>query len=245
MKKINLIAMICLFFGMGLSAQKSAIKLGLGGLAATAANLRFETALGDRMSFQITGSYKFPTNLNLTDDNDFFTSDGKLSGFAIIPELRFYFGQANAGTIKGFYLGPYLKFHRYGTESGVNYDYTDGNGVTSNLTPDLNINLTTIGGGLQLGYHFIIGEHFSIDWHFLGFGGDFHRLGANLDFKNSDVDLSDVAQDIVDELNAANPDGVPLEIDQFERVIDGRKLGISAAVPFIGFRAGLSLGYAF
>jgi len=245
MKKISVLLIFTLLTSIGVIAQTSSVKLGLGGLFVTAPNLRFETALGDRMSFQITGSYKFPTNLNLQAENDFFTSDGKLKGFAIIPELRFYIGQANAGTIKGFYLGPYVKFHRYGTSTSVAYDYTDNGGVTSNLTPDLKMNLTTIGLGLQLGYHFIIGEHFSIDWHFLGLGGDYHRLGVNLDFKNSDVDLSDVAQDLVDELNEANPDGVPLEIDQFDQFIDGRKLRLNIPLPFIGFRAGISIGYAF
>ena len=248
MKRTSLLLTFSLLLMVGLQAQKSAVKLGLGGLFVTAPNLRFEQAIGERMSFQITGSYKFPTNLNLNNNNDSEVSftDAKLSGFAIIPELRFYLGQANAGTIRGFYLAPYLKFHKYGTGTTADFDYTDRDGQLYNLQPDLNLNLITIGGGLQLGYHWIFGEHFSLDWHFLGLGGDFHRLKAKADFSNGDVDLKDVATFLIDEYNANSETPLELTEEDLESIpIDGKSIKFNAPFPFVGFRAGLSIGYAF
>ncbi|WP_235297285.1 DUF3575 domain-containing protein [Portibacter marinus] len=249
MKKISLLFIAFIISGTGLIAQQSAVKLGLGGLLVTAPNLRFEQALGDRISFQITGSYKFPSELNLSQlsSNTVSLTDTKISGFAIIPEFRIYFGASKAGTIEGFYLAPYLKYHRYGTSTTTSFTYTDPQGQQIPLNPELNIRLATAGAGLQLGYHFIIGEHFSLDWHFLGLGGDLHRFGLRYDFSREDLDLRDVAQFIIDEYNMENPDN-PLEISDEELdqlPTSGKQIRLSTPIPFIGFRAGLSVGYAF
>lgn len=249
MKKINIALLLLFSFAIGMQAQKSAVKLGLGGLFVTSPNLRFETALGDRMSFQLTGSYKIPTNLALSSNNasdEVSFTDGKLRGFAIIPELRFYFGQANAGTIEGFYLAPYLKFHRYGVGTSASFDYTSNEGVTYNLNPDMNVSLGTIGGGLQIGYHWIFGEHFSLDWHFIGFSVDGHRLRAKADFSNSDVDLKDVARFLIDEYNASTDTPIDITEEDLESIpVDGNQIRINAPFTFPGFRAGISIGYAF
>lgn len=248
MKKISLLLFFSFVAMVGIQAQQSAVKLGLGGLFVTAPNLRFEQAIGDRMSFQITGSYKFPANLNFSQANnsDIGLTDAKLTGFAIIPEFRFYFGQANAGTIRGFYLAPYIKYHRYGTGTTATFDYTDREGQFYNLQPDLNVNLSTIGGGLQLGYQWVIGDHFSIDWHFLGLGGDLHRFKAKADFTNSDVDLKDVASFLIDEYNANSETPLELTEDDLENIpVDGKSINFNAPFAFVGFRAGISLGYAF
>lgn len=249
MKKFNLLVLAMLMFGTGLMAQQSAVKLGLGGLVVTAPNLRFEQAVGDRMSFQITGSYKFPTGVNLSEfgSESLSLTDAKISGFAIIPEFRFYFGQGNAGTIKGFYLAPYLKYHRYGTKTNTGFNYTNPEGRVIPLNPELNLSLGTFGGGLQIGYQWILGEHFSIDWHFLGLGADFHRVRFGYDFTEDDLNLRDVAEYIIDEYNMENPDS-PLtfseeELNQIPET--GKKAKFSAPFAFVGFRAGLSIGYAF
>lgn len=232
---------------MGLSAQKTAIKLGVGGLFVTAPNLRLEQAVGDRMSFQITASYKLPTRLNLGAFESVSVTDPSISGFAVVPEFRFYFGKEKAGTIEGFYVAPYLKFHRYGTKTNTGFDYTNPQGQVIALNPELNLNLTTIGGGIQLGYHWILGEHFSLDWHFLGLGGDAHRLKFEYDFSQDDLDLKDVARFIRDEYNAENPDS-PIEVtdEEIDEIpINGNSF--AARIPFAlpGFRAGISIGYAF
>lgn len=250
MKKLGLLVIIGLMTSIGVQAQKSAVKLGLGGLFVTAPNLRFEQAIGDRMSFQITGSYKFPTNFNNSTLNGGF-QDGALSGFAVIPELRFYFGQANAGTIKGFYVAPYLKYHKYEIKATQTIDYVDATGVSNTYTPKVNLNLRTIGAGVQLGYHWVIGEHFSLDWHFLGLGGDAHRLGLKYNFKDSNADLKDLARQLIDDFNEnyEGDEDLPFSLedlfDSLDPLVEGNKARVGGAFPFIGFRAGLSLGYAF
>ena len=249
MKKFSLLFIVLCIASTGIMAQKSAVKLGLGGLLVTAPNLRFEQAVGDRMSFQITGSYKFPSSISTAGVGDNLSlTDPKISGFAIVPEFRFYFGKANAGTIKGFYLAPYLKYHRYGTKSVTSFNYTDPTGNVIPLSPELNLNISTIGAGLQIGYQWIIGDHFSIDWHFLGIGGDVHRLGLKYDFATDDLDLKDVAKFLRDEYNAAaGPDGeidiTDADIDQIP--IEGNSIRTSLPFTLPGFRAGLSIGYAF
>ncbi len=249
MKKISLLIAFCFVTIVGIQAQRSAVKLGLGGLFVTAPNLRFEQAVGDRMSFQITGSYKFPSTIATGQVGDGLSlTDASISGFAIIPEFRFYFGKGNAGTIKGFYLAPYLKYHRYGTSTTTSFDYTNPQGELLQLSPDLNLALGTFGGGLQVGYHWVIGEHFSLDWHFLGFGVDVHRMNFNYDFERDDLDLKDVAKFIRDEYNANA--GAGNEIDITDEDIDQLPINgnsIKSSFPFTlpGFRAGISIGYAF
>lgn len=238
----------CLMGIISMEAQQSAVKLGLGGLFVTAPNLRFEQAVGDRMSFQITGSYKFPTTISSDIVEDAFSfTDPKISGFAIIPEFRFYFGKAKAGTIEGFYLAPYLKYHKYGTKTVTSFNYINPQNEVVPLSPELSLDLATIGGGLQIGYHWIFGEHFSLDWHFLGLGGDAHRIKLKYDFEKDGLDLKDVARYIRDEYNTENPDN-QLEIsdaDIDDLPINGNQIKASLPFAFIGFRAGLSIGYAF
>lgn len=248
MKKFSILIVICLLaLSSELSAQRSAVKLGLGGLFVTAPNLRFEQAVGDRMSFQITGSYKFPTTLNFSQFDGFSVTDPSISGFAVIPEFRFYFGKEKAGTIEGFYLAPYLKYHRYGTNVNTSFNYVNPAGESLALNPELNLNLATIGGGLQIGYHWIFGEHFSLDWHFLGLGGDAHRINFKYDFSEDDLDLKDVARYIRDEYNAANPDSaIEISDEEIDQVpVNGNSFKFKAPFAFVGFRAGLSIGYAF
>jgi len=249
MKKINLLLIAFLISGTTMIAQQSAVKLGLGGLVVTAPNLRFEQALGDRISFQLTASYKFPSQLALSNLSSTTVSltDTKISGFAIIPEFRFYFGAAKAGTIEGFYLAPYLKYHRYGTKTTTSFVYTNPQGQNIPLNPELNLGLSTFGAGLQIGYHWIIGEHFSIDWHFLGIGGDVHRLGLRYDFRNEDLNLRDVARYIIDEYNTENPDS-PVEISdaELDQIPEsGKQIKLNTPIPLLGLRAGISIGYAF
>lgn len=248
MKKLNLLFIVLMMASTGLVAQQSAVKLGLGGLFVTAPNLRFEQALGDRMSFQITGSYKFPTGVNLSQASTETVSltDTKISGFAVIPELRFYFGAAKAGTIEGFYLAPYLKYHRYGTSTTTSFSYVNPQGQSIPLNPELNLRLSTIGGGLQIGYHWIFGEHFSLDWHFLGLGVDGHRIGLRYDFRNEDLNLRDVAEFIIDEYNQNTDTPIEISDEELDQIPEaGKQIKLSTPFAFIGFRAGLSIGYAF
>lgn len=244
MKKVSvaILMVFCLFFSA--YGQKSAVKLGLGGLATASVNGRFEVALADRVSFQLTGMYKFPTNplKGLTQELNMTTKG--LSGFGVIPEVRFYFGQSLAGTIEGFYLAPFLKYHRYGIDGSQVINYTNDKG-TIILTPDFDISLATVGGGLQLGYHFIFGKHFSLDWHFLGFGVDFHRARARYDFANSDVNLLDVAQQVIDNINETLEEDYPINAQDFEPFIDGNRARFAAPFTLPGFRAGISIGMAF
>jgi hypothetical protein len=247
MKKSNLLLVMFLLMGVGMSAQRTAVKLGVGGLFVTAPNLRFEQAVGDRMSFQITASYKIPTTLNFGAFESVSVTDPSISGFAIIPEFRFYFGKDKAGTIEGFYVAPYLKFHRYGTKTNTGFDYTNPQGEVIPLNPELDLNLTTLGGGIQLGYHWILGEHFSLDWHFLGLSGDGHWLNFKYDFAKDNLDLKDVARFIRDEFNAENPDSqIEVTDEQIEDIpVNGNSFAARIPFAFPGFRAGISIGYAF
>jgi len=98
----------------------------------------------------------------------FFTrfniGDTKFSGIGVTPEYHFYVG---GEALKGFYLGPYLRFQRF----SVSKDMENASGQTVKAEGVLK----TYGGGVIAGYQFVLGKHFTID-PFLGVGYDKYSL---------------------------------------------------------------------
>lgn len=141
---------------MAAHAQTSAIKLNPTSLIVATTNLSFEHAVGDKTSFQIGAFY-----------TGFSISGTKFSGFGITPEYRFYLGGKDG--MQGFFVGPFVRYQNFklSGEDYTTYNTTTGKSYTTKDEATLN----TFGGGVNVGYQWILGAHFVLE--------PFVRLGYN------------------------------------------------------------------
>ena len=135
---------------MAAQAQTSAIKLNVTALAFGVGNASFESKLSDQSSFQVGAFYA-----------SYGSSGTKISGIGITPEYRFY---VTGESMQGLFVGPFLRFQHYSV-TNPDFDYSTGAPITDEAT------LNTFGGGVNVGYQWIFGGHFSLE--------PFLRLGYN------------------------------------------------------------------
>ena len=153
---------------MAAQAQTSAIKLNVTSIAVATANVSFESKIGEKSSFQIGAFY-----------TGFSINDTKFRGFGITPELRFYPG---GDALHGFFVGPYLRYQNFNLSS-PSYTY-NSNGSTTATTDEAKLN--TFGGGVNLGYQWVFGEHFVLEPFLrLGYSGGSVKVNSGSDTFNT------------------------------------------------------------
>ncbi len=231
-----------LFAGSAAMAQQHVIKITpLKLLPVTLSNLQlgYEYALNDRVSIGADLKVGFPRNLTGGGGilEGYFEGDAsvesfRLTGYALTPQVRFYFGQKGAPA--GFYLSPWLRIAQYRVASDFLWeDLNEGN---SNIEADFTYGL--VGGGLSLGWQWLLGDHFVIDWN-IGLGGFAGRLGLE---GSATGPLRADAREFVDELNREFAD-VPYINPAFDS--EGGEISGSVVIPVSVFRSNLSIGWAF
>jgi len=171
------------------------------------------------------------------DDDDAakqFIKKMDMGGWAITPELRYYFGK---GYGKGFYLSVFGRYERFDLNSV--YAYKDDNNVTTNIAFDGHYSSTGI--GLMIGSQFMLGSRVTLDWWILG--PYYARPKADLNgsgFNLSNEDRDQLQEDI---------DGVEIDLLSFKTTAAVTnttatiKVGGSSAPLVRGF--GLCLGVRF
>lgn len=243
-------ALLC--FAMVSYAQQNVVKLGLGSAFQQDLNLKYERTFAEKHSFQIAFLGDFPQTFNPlsrfgVDSDDYV---GKLSGFAVVPEYRYYFSAK--GAPRGFYAGAYLKYR----QRNLNF--------TSDFGTDLDIKararLQNFGIGLGCGVQFLISDRFAIDWNIVGLGYNQFFASASVeplneeDFDELKMDLQEVVEDLKYPSDNQASDFISEEefndlksflgdaIDATES--QGFKTG-RYPFGFLDFRTGVSVGYAF
>ena len=154
MKKVLLTLGLIGSVALGANAQSNALKINVTSLAVATGNFSFEHATGDKSSFQVGAFY-----------TGFSVSDTKFTGFGITPEYRFYL---SGDALDGFFLAPYVRYQNFKLSSG---DYTTYNSSGQYVTTKDEATLNTFGGGVNVGYQWIFGEHFLLE--------PFVRVGYN------------------------------------------------------------------
>lgn len=218
----------------GLLAQQNAVKVSLGNAFTGSIPLSFERAVSDNQSFAVLVNIGIPKNAPAVFSNEIEGVDGtgdiRTSSFSITPEYRFY---TSGEAMNGFYIAPYLKYRSWGFDfSGTFGD--DNTGV------DTKGKWNAVGGGAQMGYQWLIGEHFVIDWYFLGLGMTYQTLKADFTTDDLSADLQQIANDI-----EADLDGSPILGNGFSAVVDGNSVGGKIGFLFPNVRTGISIGVAF
>jgi hypothetical protein len=148
-----------LFFSALAQGPQNVIKLNIFSPVVSTLSLSYERALSTQNSFQFNFFY---TGASI--------GDTKFRGIGLTPEYRFYLSE-NKDAPAGFYVGPFLRYQNF----NLSIDETNDEAT-----------LSTFGGGLLIGGHWIFKEKFSLDT----FIGPAYSAG--------DIKLEDGSEDLFD-----------------------------------------------
>jgi len=241
---------------------KSVIKLNLLPIGLGDYSFQYEYAFHKNMSGALGFSF-----LNLSGKlksalvDSMGITNSKVTGWALTPEFRFYPGEKEKHQAPhGFYLAPYFRYAKYNVTGlyPVDLPATAGSGGTPTTTPsgstvptesfNLNIKstLTTYNLGLMIGYQWIIGGHFSIDWWMIGAGRGKSKL--TYDFNSSELNMSasdqaDLKKDMDTNMNSDSFSPFSPKVTNSTNAHGGNVL--VEGLPSVSLRSGLTIGFAF
>lgn len=264
MKKI-LLAAILIASCFPLFSQMNNVKLGLGSAVQLDLNLKYERAFNDHHAIQVAVMWDSPLSLSgsiisnqiewidswLFEEPVFIDVAGRVSGFAIVPEYRYYFG--SKGPLQGFYAGAFLKLRNR------NFVFNDSFGT--DIPVEAKINLRNMGLGVGCGYQWIINDAISIDWHIFGIGAAAWSIQASVK-PDDPADFDEIKQEILDGIDEwqfgggqeLDPNAVAdfeAAKDEFKTIVENQQVNsftaprIRSIIPLPDLRFGLSVGYAF
>jgi hypothetical protein len=149
-------------------------------------------------------------------------------GISVTPELRFYpFGKKSIP--EGFYLGPKFVYKSYKGES----DFLFRTHITH-----ANGSLSQMGGGMIMGYQWLLGGRFAIDLNFFGLGLNRYMTKVNIASKTFD---EDVVEDMENDMHLDSIYGY----GKFETTNNGKSLDIKNILILPATFFNFTVGYAF
>lgn len=230
--------------GDSIKISKNLIKVNITSALIKNYSLQYERILSKSVSATVTFRMMPVTGIPYTDNLikwfDITDPDAldiienvNIGNFAITPEIRFYTGKKGYGT--GFYFALFYRYGQYTFDNAfLPYDTDAGNEIKFNTTG----NATSHTGGFMIGAQWALGRHMCLDWWILGshFGvssGDILGLPSaplsQVDQQNIRDDLNDIDIPMFDQT-------VNVTSDKVSMIFDG---------PWVGIRAGLSIGVRF
>ncbi|WP_298311304.1 DUF3575 domain-containing protein [uncultured Aquimarina sp.] len=194
--------------------------------------LQYERAISDKMSIGISVGLKTGSGiLKISGINRDRISIDELSfkGIKILPEFRWYTQKSSNG-LSGFYLGVYTKYQNFTDEiSGI---YTDSNQIDSTIEVDTNI--ITFAGGLEIGYKLMIWKRFFIDFLIAGPGVSTNRIEL--------VEKQPIPDEFYDDVSDALSEYAFFDGLNLDFRINGNQ---DTNIVLPAFRYGIKLGYSF
>jgi hypothetical protein len=266
---IALLAIVVLPFGKNLMAQTHNVKLELGNLLLGDIRLDYEHILNENNSVMLRVGGMIPHSVpdmfydpSKVEDEYGGTTDfyNRVGSFTMAGEYRFY---TKGNAPDGFYWAPYLRYTTYNIKTSIIYENTISESEYHDLDPEaqehaqpntfsdtytfkghgsFNGGLRRFGGGVALGYQWLIGDNFTIDWTFLGLG--IERWTVSLEAVNEtegfDPDFEEWGEEIDQEADTFFFLGDKLDV---ETEPDRVKIKLPMTMPSI--YGGFSIGYAF
>ena len=243
-KNLTLLAVASFLFCITLKAQDNVVKLNLGGLLATKVSLNYERVVNEKQSFSIYFDLRIPKTLN-TIYFPIENSEGekvgiKRTGFSVSPEYRFY-TSSKKDAPRGFYVAPYLKYSQT-KYTGGGYINIQQSGTDDPTTykGDVDAFVNCFGGGVQIGYQWLINDKISIDWSFFGLGIDRNVIGVDIIPDDKSTNLEQMANDIEREAGEFPVIGKKIKADAKDD-----KVVVKLPFLFPNLRGAISIGYAF
>lgn len=238
------------------------VKLGLDNFFFGRADFAYERRILPRQSAQFELGVAFPIRIPTRFTASFTLPDedsttfavnmnpGKWQAWSFVPEYRFYLTE---DAPRGLYVAPYIKIKPRGFKLDGSYtrpDSVDINGLTvTSVTADVELKggWRTFGGGVMLGYQFIINDRISIDIAPLGLGVDWHNI--YLQFSTDDPGINQR----FDEWNTAVTNqvrdipiiGNSLKMTNGDTDAGGKFIRAALGFPFFAYRGNLWIGYSF
>lgn len=228
-----IVILFCYMIGQQLSAQYNVIKFNVAGLAFGDYSFQIERVVWEERAFAFSAAFipngKLPTYVA---GDDVTLKNMKFNGFSLMPEFRFY-PVDDKDPPRGPYIGFYGKFSKY----NFNTVFQPQN-VTVPGTYGITGLAKAYGGGIGFGVQWIAWKHLSIDWMILGIHGGGTNITADIKQTIPTVDQ----QAIKDQL-----DGIkfPLDLGDVKSTVTNSGANMKVEMPFLGFRGGLSIGFAF
>lgn len=200
--------------------------------------ITMQTIAKTRIPSSLDGSRFATVNADGTSYNPF--GQAKLSGVGNITEFRLY--GKKKGAFKGLYAGLFFSYMHYKLSTQPTaQQFTDDQGVVYKGDVSYAIKINNTGGGIEWGVQGLIKDMICIDWTIIGLGMsslgvqgsiDATNTSENFDFRNYGSDL----------------DKVTLGADKlvpFRKSINKTSMSLGAKAPFLLFRMGLSIGFAY
>ncbi|WP_299439269.1 DUF3575 domain-containing protein [uncultured Aquimarina sp.] len=194
--------------------------------------VQYERAVSDKMSVGVSvglktgsGIFKIPgINRDQISIDEF-----SFKGIKVLPEFRWYTQKSSNG-LSGFYVGAYAKYQNFTDEiSGI---YTDTNQIDSAIEIDANI--ITFAGGLEIGYKLMIWERFFIDFLIAGPGVSTNKIKL--------VEKQPVPDEFYDDVSDALSEYAIFDGLNLDFRINGNQ---DTTIVLPAFRYGIKLGYSF
>lgn len=221
-------------------SSQNVIKVNLMALGMKSISLQYERAFHRKLSGAFGFNFMPSRDLPGFFGSDPMLSKTTLSGFSLTPELRFYPGKKEAP--RGFYLAPYLRYGKFGTNIPV-----DALDPLTNRDRTFNFELKYggFGGGLMIGSQWLIADVVSIDWWIIGGHYGSGTLSGSVSDPYfgllSDAEKSQLEAEIKNEIIISGSSFVKdVNVD-----ITNNSAKVSVKVPYSGIRSGLTIGYAF
>lgn len=247
-------------------SQSNTIKISLLPTAWGEIRGSYEHAVNKNQSIQVNFGYVVPNTIPnfIYDESEVEDYGGsvdiknKLSGFTVSGEYRFYTSSSKDAP-RGFYFAPYFKYNKYNAETSAGFDYDltaeeynnlepeqqevatpNGLGYTLEVTGDFDANMRQMGGGVMIGYQWLISDVVALDFNFFGLGVDSYLFNFDLSTEDVDVDYTRWGEEIKEELEDFTLIGEDIQVTPEQDRIRVR-------APFVlpNIRFSISLGVAF
>ncbi len=224
--------LLCMLFTSNSYAQKNIIKWRPAALTWNNIDFSYERVLTNNSSFAVKAGGMIPLDFTVAFNNykasfqaaennlgGYTMTKGIMGGFSVLPEFRYY---TAADAPNGFYVAPYLKYWRAGFSATATND-------TTSFASTVNASINVIGVGLGIGYQWVIGDAFTVDWNFLGLGADAYIFNANVTGVN--------ATGTANQIKEAFPGTVTTTSNSVDYT--------SSPLMQFGFKSNFSIGYMF
>lgn len=199
--------------------------------------LGYERVLKPHLSISANiGHLQLPRIINTKTNAPIqFTKSKENTGFLASADLRFYFKRNRYTAPDGLYWGPYFTYYKFLNESNLNLKENNSVKGTGVLSTDLGIAMA----GVQLGYQFVLGKHWTIDFIFMGPGVGFYDASLRLETDVQIDENAEYVQGAYDALVAIFPGAATL--------LQDREIAKKGSTSFTsaGFRYVLQVGFRF
>jgi len=148
----------------------------------------YERVTTPNQTFCITSGYEEFPNIIGVSSTTRVKRDLNKSGFKAGAEYRFYLKKENKRLAPhGVYIGPYISYHDFHNKRDIEVDV---DGVKENA--QLKAAFSIFNVGFQLGYQFVINDHWSLDFVLIGPSVSNYRANMKLEgdftFDKEDVE---------------------------------------------------------